>query len=87
MEERKTFTDVDPSVLAHIVDVHCHPVESPYDDQTMNDLPIHICAMATTATDQQKIATLAKKWPDKVTPAFGTYYTHPYKPRHIHNPN
>lgn len=68
-----SLDSVDPSVLAHIVDVHCHPVETPYHDQTMVDLPIHICAMATTASDQQKVATLARKWPDKVTPAFGTY--------------
>lgn len=73
-EKSSSLDSVDPSVLAHIVDVHCHPVETPYDDQTMDDLPIHICAMATTALDQQKVATLTKKWPDKVTPAFGTYH-------------
>lgn len=73
-KEDISFEDVDPSVLARLVDVHCHPVESPYDDKTIDDLPIHICAMATTASDQHKIATLARKWPSKVTPAFGMYH-------------
>ena len=61
------------SVLAHVVDVHCHPVESSIDSHVMDTLPITICAMATTASDQQKVRDLAERWPDKVIPAFGKH--------------
>lgn len=66
------------SVLAHVVDVHCHPVESSIDPHVMDTLPITICAMATTASDQQKVRDLAERWPDKVIPAFGyhPWFTH-----------
>ncbi|KAH9837257.1 TatD DNase family Scn1 [Rhodofomes roseus] len=63
-----------PSVLAHVVDVHCHPTDSPIDDELFSTLPHHICAMATRGTDQELVADLARRYPDKVTPCFESHY-------------
>ncbi|THH21225.1 hypothetical protein EW146_g296 [Bondarzewia mesenterica] len=41
----------------------------------MDTLPITLCAMATTASDQRKVRDLAERWPDKVVPAFGETLT------------
>jgi Tat protein secretion system quality control protein TatD with DNase activity len=59
------------SVLSRIVDVHCHPTDSPTPDEEMNKLKIKVCAMATRADDQIKVRQLAEQWPDKVIPCFG----------------
>ena len=32
-------------VLAHVVDVHCHPTDSVMETSSMDSLPIRICAM------------------------------------------
>jgi Tat protein secretion system quality control protein TatD with DNase activity len=63
----------DPSVLAHITDVHCHPTDAQdgVPTKSMEQLQIKICAMSTTHLDQEKVKTLANEFPDKVTPAFG----------------
>lgn len=60
-------------VLAHVVDVHCHPTDSDFAMtlEAANDLPIRICAMATRRSDQQLVADLAEACPDKVVPCFG----------------
>lgn len=34
-----------PEVLAHVVDVHCHPTDSVIEASSMDSLPIKICAM------------------------------------------
>ncbi|KAI0319429.1 hypothetical protein OF83DRAFT_1054948 [Amylostereum chailletii] len=71
----------DPSVLAHVTDVHCHPTDSgPVDNTAMKSLPITICAMASKMDDQGKVRELAENWPDKVVPAFGY---HPWWSHHI----
>ncbi|KAH9929667.1 uncharacterized protein B0H18DRAFT_859558, partial [Fomitopsis serialis] len=64
--------------LAHVVDVHCHPTDSPLDDELFSTLPHRICAMATRDTDQELVADLARRYPDKVTPCFGyhPWFTH-----------
>jgi hypothetical protein len=54
-------------VLEHVVDVHCHPTdEIEIADDVMNSLHIKICAMATNSNDQQRVADLAKRFPDNV---------------------
>ena len=60
-------------VLAHVVDVHCHPTDS---DMAMTlavaeKMPIRVCAMATRRSDQRLVAELARAHPDKVIPCFG----------------
>ena len=63
----------DPSILMHITDVHCHPTDAPSDisAESMERLPISICAMSSMQFDQERVKTLASRYPDKVTPAFG----------------
>ena len=58
-------------VLKHIVDVHCHPTDSEITEEHMRELEITICAMATRREDQELVADLALKYPDKVIPCFG----------------
>lgn len=58
-------------VLAHVVDVHCHPTDSPTDAELLKAVPIHLCAMATRGSDQALVRDFAKAYPDKVTPCFG----------------
>ena len=64
-------TPAPPSVLRHVVDVHCHPTDSPIAPDDIAALPIHICAMATRDTDQALVRALAAAHPAKVTPCFG----------------
>jgi Tat protein secretion system quality control protein TatD with DNase activity len=60
------------SVLAHIVDVHCHAGEfDNLNPQDMDNLKISICAMASNVSDQNRVRDLAERWPEKVIPAFG----------------
>lgn len=60
-----------PEVLAHLVDVHCHPTDSPIPQDVMSTMPMRICAMATRGTDQALVRDLATAYPDKVIPCFG----------------
>ncbi|KAJ3539097.1 hypothetical protein NM688_g6414 [Phlebia brevispora] len=43
---------VPPEVLAHVVDVHCHPTDSPISPALMDTLHVRLCAMATRGSDQ-----------------------------------
>lgn len=63
--------DVPAEVLAHVVDVHCHPTDSPISQEVMNSLRIRLCAMATRETDQALVRELATAYPEKVIPCFG----------------
>lgn len=59
-------------VLAHIIDVHCHPTVAPsIAASTIESLPCTLCAMSTREDDQSKVASLARARPDRVVPAFG----------------
>ena len=60
-----------PEVLAHVVDVHCHPTDSPIDQQQIDSLHIRVCAMATRPSDQGLVYDFAIAHPDKVIPCFG----------------
>ncbi|KAI0695652.1 TatD DNase family Scn1 [Cytidiella melzeri] len=65
-------------VLSHIVDVHCHPTDSAYSSEVMDNLAVQVCAMATRATDQSLVRDLAAAYPQKVIPCFGyhPWFTH-----------
>lgn len=59
-------------VLCHVVDVHCHPTDGPeISHETMQNLKIKICAMATHQSNQHRVRDLALQYPDKVIPCFG----------------
>lgn len=58
-------------ILRHVVDVHCHPTDGPVSFESMEQLDITVCAMATRTSDQGLVRDLAKNWPTKVLPAFG----------------
>ncbi|KAL4070703.1 hypothetical protein J3A83DRAFT_4372885 [Scleroderma citrinum] len=58
-------------VLRHVVDVHCHPTDSPVSPDVMDQLPITICAMSSQPSDQSRVRDLALAYPDKVVPCFG----------------
>ena len=60
-------------VLAHVIDVHCHPTDSDMamTDKVADDMAIRVCAMATRRSDQKLVADLARAHPDKVVPCFG----------------
>lgn len=60
-----------PSVLAHVVDVHCHPTDTDIPDGFPDDLHITICAMSAQTRDQPLVRDLATRCPEKVIPAFG----------------
>jgi Tat protein secretion system quality control protein TatD with DNase activity len=61
-----------PEVLAHLVDVHCHPTDGPsIPASSIESLPCTLCAMSTQAGDQSKVAALARDHPDRIVPAFG----------------
>lgn len=61
-----------PEVLAHLVDVHCHPTDVPsIASSTIESLPCTLCAMSTQEGDQSKVAALARARPDRIVPAFG----------------
>ena len=64
-----------PSVLAHIVDVHCHPTDTDIPDGFPEDLHIKICAMSAQTRDQPLVRDIATRSSDKVTPAFGAFTT------------
>jgi TatD related DNase len=63
-------------VLRHVVDVHCHPTDSPIPLQSMQELSITICAMSTRPSDQVLVRELAEAHPDKVVPCFGQRLTY-----------
>ncbi|KAG1773005.1 hypothetical protein EDD22DRAFT_308366 [Suillus occidentalis] len=67
-----------PSVLRHVVDVHCHPTDSEIPVKSMDNLPIIIGAMSTLQADQGLVRDLATAFPDKVVPSFGyhPWFTH-----------
>ncbi|KAI9444742.1 TatD DNase family Scn1 [Lactarius indigo] len=61
-----------PQVLAHLIDVHCHPTDAPsITASSIESLPCTLCAMSTQVGDQSKVAALARAHPDRVVPAFG----------------
>jgi hypothetical protein len=60
-----------PSVLRHVVDVHCHPTDSEIPVKIMDNLPIALCAMSTLQADQGLVRDLAAAFPAKVVPCFG----------------
>ncbi|KAF6766704.1 TatD DNase family Scn1 [Ephemerocybe angulata] len=63
---------LNPDVLRHVVDVHCHPTDAGEVSQlAMDKLEITICAMSSMKSDQQRVAALAQANPDKVIPCFG----------------
>ncbi|ESK92701.1 dnase family scn1 [Moniliophthora roreri MCA 2997] len=62
---------VSPDVLRHVVDVHCHPTDSPVASEIMEALSITICAMGTRQEDQALVRDLATSYPEKVVPCFG----------------
>ncbi|OSD06213.1 Metallo-dependent hydrolase [Trametes coccinea BRFM310] len=72
-ELQRELDKVPRAVLAHVVDVHCHPTDSKAEmtHRVVEDLPIRICAMATRRSDQELVADLARAHPDKVVPCFG----------------
>ena len=50
-----------PQVLAHLVDVHCHPTDAPsLTASTIESPACTLCAMSTQAGDQSKVAALAR---------------------------
>ena len=67
--------NVPSEILAHVVDVHCHPTDSDMATTlaAVQDSPMRLCAMATRGSDQQLVADLARAHPEKVTPCFGWY--------------
>ncbi|KAH7910444.1 hypothetical protein BJ138DRAFT_1152894 [Hygrophoropsis aurantiaca] len=71
MSDLQTLSHPSPSVLRHVVDVHCHPTDSQISQSAMDELPIAICAMATRQADQNLVRSLATAYPDKVIPCFG----------------
>ncbi|KAG1754965.1 uncharacterized protein EDB91DRAFT_1325933 [Suillus paluster] len=80
-----------PSVLRHVVDIHCHPTDSEIPVQSMDNLPIIIGAMSTLQADQGLVRDLATAFPDKVVPSFGyhPWFTHwialvPYESKEEH---
>ncbi|OAX44929.1 Metallo-dependent hydrolase [Rhizopogon vinicolor AM-OR11-026] len=80
-----------PSVLRHVVDVHCHPTDSEIPVKIMDNLPITLCAMSTRQADQGLVRDLATAFPDKVVPCFGyhPWFTHwislvPYESKEEH---
>ena len=72
---RAALDSVPSGVLAHVVDVHCHPTDSDMATTlaAVQDGPMRLCAMATRGSDQQLVADLARAHPDKVVPCFGWY--------------
>ena len=61
-----------PEVLAHVIDVHCHPTDAEnIDQQDVSNLQITICAMSASTRDQDLVKSLAQSSPTHVIPAFG----------------
>ncbi|KAA1468088.1 TatD DNase family Scn1 [Dentipellis sp. KUC8613] len=67
-------------VLAHVVDVHCHPSQRAIERSVTSALVHTICPMASRPWDQPRVRALAEQCPGKVTPAFGY---HPWFTHHI----
>ncbi|PCH34204.1 Metallo-dependent hydrolase [Wolfiporia cocos MD-104 SS10] len=76
--ERLHPLPADRGLLAHVIDAHCHPTDSPLDPATLAALPHRVCAMATRASDQPLVRALARAHPDRVVPCFG------YHPWFVH---
>ncbi|KAF4604872.1 hypothetical protein EYR40_003654 [Pleurotus pulmonarius] len=74
------------AVLRHVVDVHCHPTDSPatLSPDSMHRLPITICPMASRKSDQPRVRALAQAHPDKVIPGFGQLQLHHFHCSTIH---
>lgn len=72
-EVNNTSVPAPYAVLQHVVDVHCHPTDSPFSQDVMDGLAVRICAMATRATDQALVKQLAAAYPEKVIPCFGLW--------------
>jgi Tat protein secretion system quality control protein TatD with DNase activity len=61
-----------PEILAHLVDVHCHPTAAPViTTSTIESLPCTLCAMSSREGDQSMVAALAHARPDRIVPGFG----------------
>src|ERR1700722_15292112 len=60
------------AVLRHVVDVHCHPTDTPISSDSISTLQITICAMSTRKSDQPLVRRLAEACPS-VLPCFGQY--------------
>ena len=61
-----------PEILAHLVDVHCHPTVAPViATSTIESLPCTLCAMSSREGDQSMVAALARACPDRIVPGFG----------------
>ncbi|KIY50430.1 TatD DNase family Scn1 [Fistulina hepatica ATCC 64428] len=69
-------------VLKHVVDVHCHPTDSPESvtAESMARVHITVCAMASQQSDQHLVKDMAIRFHDKVVPYFGY---HPWFAHHI----
>lgn len=61
----------DEELLKHVVDVHCHPTESPIVPEAVRACAVTVCAMASNPNDQELVKSLALEHPDKVIPCFG----------------
>ncbi|KAL0576710.1 Cut9-interacting protein scn1 [Marasmius crinis-equi] len=63
---------------SHVIDVHCHPTDSPIVPEAMEALEITICAMSSRQEDQSLVRSLALSYPEKVVPCFGyhPWFTH-----------
>ncbi|KAL1740669.1 hypothetical protein HDZ31DRAFT_67715 [Schizophyllum fasciatum] len=73
----------DEEIQTEIVDVHCHPTDSPIPHALLAQPGHTICAMATRRADQARVAALARAYPKRVVPAFGY---HPWFSHHISVP-
>jgi Tat protein secretion system quality control protein TatD with DNase activity len=61
-----------PEILAHLIDVHCHPTDAPtIAVSTIESFPCTLCPMASRVEDQSKVAALVRARPDRVVPGFG----------------
>ncbi|KAJ7631239.1 TatD DNase family Scn1 [Roridomyces roridus] len=65
-------------VLRHLTDAHCHPTETPFSAESMEQLDITVCAMSTHQNDQSLVRDLALRYPTKIVPCFGyhPWFTH-----------
>ncbi|KAJ7293052.1 TatD DNase family Scn1 [Mycena rebaudengoi] len=66
------------NLLAHIVDVHCHPTDGLISDESMRNLHITLLAQSTRSGDQRVVRNLSLSYPNKVIPCFGyhPWFTH-----------
>lgn len=65
--------------LAPLYDAHCHPTDTPSTLGLVGSLRCAgLCAMATREEDQDRVADLARQFPEKVIPCFGfhPWFTH-----------